>query len=137
MRRFLNAAVLRRFRRGRTVAWLIPLSRQRNSWLAAVLRRFVCGGCGGSRKPAENKDAAVLRRLRWLNPHTPYAPLAGFRGAQGAVPGGATYRLAPFSSMAKSAPSAGTPLPSPAPSFFRLALLSLAGKSWPRQGADP
>jgi hypothetical protein len=38
---------------------------------AAVLRRFVCGGCGGSRIPAENKDAAVLRRLRWLNPHTP------------------------------------------------------------------
>jgi hypothetical protein len=96
MRRFLNAAVLRRFRRGRTAAWLIPLSRQRNSWLAAVLRRFVCGGCGGSRKPAENKDAAVLRRLRWLNPHTPYAPLARFRGAQGAVPGGATSRLAPF-----------------------------------------
>jgi hypothetical protein len=63
---------------------------------AAVLRRFVCGGCGGSRKPAENKDAAVLRRLRWLNPHTPYAPLARFRGAQGAVPGGATSRLAPF-----------------------------------------
>jgi hypothetical protein len=93
---FLNAAVLRRFTQGLTAAWLIPLSRQRNSWLAAVLRRFVCGGCGGSRKPAENKDAAVLRRLRWLNPHTPYAPLARFRGAQGAVAGGATSRLAPF-----------------------------------------
>jgi hypothetical protein len=63
---------------------------------AAVLRRFVCGGCGGSRKPAENKDAAVLRRMGALTPHTPYAPLARFKGAQGAVPGGTTSRLARF-----------------------------------------
>ena len=96
MPRFLNAAVLRRLRPWRTAATVIPLSRQRNWWLAAVLRRFICGGCGGSRKPAENKDAAVLRRMGALTPHTPYAPSARFTGAQGAVPGGATSRLAPF-----------------------------------------
>src|ERR1700722_16421150 len=117
MPRFLNAAVLRRFRTGLTAAWLIPLSRQRNSWLAAVLRRFICGGCGGFRKPAENKDTAVLRRLRWLNPHLPYAPFARFRGAQGAVPGGATSRLAPF--------LAGPFLPSAGPSFPRRKILAI------------
>jgi hypothetical protein len=87
---------MRRFRLGLTAAWLIPLSRQRNWWLAAVLRRSVCAGCVGSRKPAENKDAAVLRRMGAFTPHTPYAPLARFRGAQGAVPGGATSRLGHF-----------------------------------------
>jgi hypothetical protein len=114
MPRFLNAAVLRRFRTELTAAWLIRLIRQRNWWLAAVLRRFICGGCGGSRKPAENKDAAVLRRLRWLNPHTPYTPLARFRGAQGAVPEGRPLGWPASSSGAKAASS-----------FLRLAPLSL------------
>jgi hypothetical protein len=121
MPRFLNAAVLRRFRPWLTAAWLIQLIQQRNSWLAAVLRRFVCGGCGGSRKPAENNDAAVLRRLRWLNPHTPYAPLARFRGAQGVIPGGATSRLARFLFDGKTkierAIDRHCPSLSPAPSF--------------------
>jgi hypothetical protein len=44
MPRFLNAAVLRRFRTELTAAWPIPLIRKRNWWLAAVLRRFICGG---------------------------------------------------------------------------------------------
>jgi hypothetical protein len=113
MPRFLNAAVLRRFRLGLTAAWLIPLSLRRNWWLAAVLRRSVCGGRGGSRKTAENKDAAVLRRMGALTPHTPYAPLARFRGAQGAVPGGATSRLARslFEGKTRIKRPAGTPIP--------------------------
>jgi hypothetical protein len=57
-------------------------------------------------------NAAVLRRLRWLNPHTPYAPLARFRGAQGAIPGGATSRLALFPRRPSSLPSAGPFIPS-------------------------
>jgi hypothetical protein len=78
------AAVLRRFRRGTTAACVKPLISRRNQQLAAVLRRFVCGGCGGPRNPQENKDAAVLRRRVRETPHTPYAPFCALWERAGA-----------------------------------------------------
>jgi hypothetical protein len=105
---FLNAAVcggLRRFRKKSN-------RRTANQLTDMAKRRFVrrsAAVLGNPQKIRLRRSAAVVR---YSPPIPPYAPLARFRGAQGAVPGGATSRLARSSSMAKSAPSTGTPLPS-------------------------
>lgn len=107
----LNAAVcggLRRFRKNsnrRTVNPLTDMAERR------FVRRFVrrsAAVLGNPQKIRLRRSAAVVR---YSPPIPPYAPLARFRSARGAAPGGATSRLVPSSSMAKSAPSTALPFP--------------------------
>jgi hypothetical protein len=46
--------------------------------VAAVVRRFKCGGCGGPRKPAEYPRCGGCAAVCGGSPHTPYSPCGRF-----------------------------------------------------------